>query len=59
MKRVQITIDEELVNTVDKLVKKLDTTRSEFTRTALREAIKKYSVLILEEKHIKGYKHNL
>ena len=34
MKTVQMTLDEDLVKSVDKLVKELDTTRSEFTRTA-------------------------
>ena len=57
MKTVQMTLDEDLVNKVDKIVKKLDTTRSEFTRTALRDALKKYNISKLEEKHIKGYKN--
>ena len=58
MKTVQMTLDEDLVKSVDKLVKALDTTRSEFTRKALRDAIKKFNISILEEKHRKGYKNN-
>ena len=58
MKTVQMTLDEDLVNKVDKLVKKLDTTRSEFTRNALREAIRKYNISKLEDKHNKGYKNH-
>ncbi|HSG31552.1 MAG TPA: ribbon-helix-helix domain-containing protein [Thermodesulfobacteriota bacterium] len=58
MKTVQMTLDEDLVNKVDKLVKKLDTTRSEFTRNALREAIRKYNISKLEDKHTKGYKNH-
>ncbi len=51
-----MTLDEDLVKSVDKLVKELDTTRSEFTRKALREALKKFNISVLEEKHRKGYK---
>jgi len=40
---------------LDSLSGKLHTTRSAFTRTALREAIAKYNVARLEEKHRKGY----
>ena len=57
MKTVQMTLDEDLVKSVDKLVKELDTTRSEFTRKALREALKKFNISVLEEKHRKGYKN--
>jgi len=35
MKTVQMTLDDELVEAVDALVKKLHTTRSAFTRKAL------------------------
>ena len=55
MKTIQMTLDEGLVKSVDRVVKKMNTTRSAFTRDALREAIKKYSVTQLEEKHRKGY----
>ena len=58
MKTVQMTLDEDLVKSVDKLVKELDTTRSEFTRKALREALKKFNISVLEEKHRKGYKNS-
>jgi len=57
MKTVQMTLDEDLVKSVDKLVKELDTTRSEFTRKALRDALKKFNISVLEEKHRKGYKN--
>lgn len=53
-----MTLDEDLVKSVDKLVKELDTTRSEFTRKALRDAIKKFNISILEDKHRKGFKNN-
>ena len=55
MKTVQMTLDEDLVQSVDRVVKKMNTTRSAFTRDALREAIKKFSAARLERQHRKGY----
>jgi metal-responsive CopG/Arc/MetJ family transcriptional regulator len=56
MRTVQMTLDEELVKLVDKVVKELKTTRSSFTRKALREAIEHLNIKRLEDKHRKGYK---
>ena len=56
MKTIQMTLDEELIKEVDSLVKKLNTSRSAFTRAALRQAIRDKNDLLLEEKHRKGYK---
>lgn len=56
MRTVQMTFDEELLKIVDKVVKELKTTRSSFTREALREAIERLNIKRLEEKHRKGYK---
>ncbi len=55
MKTVQMTLDEDLVKAVDKLAKKLRTTRSAFTREALRQAIIRHTVTRLERQHRKGY----
>jgi len=55
MKTIQMTLDEELIQAVDRVVKKLHTTRSAFTRGALREAIENYNIQKLEEKHRQGY----
>ena len=55
MRTIQMTLDEELIDRVDKVVKKLHTTRSAFTRSALRKAIEKINTNQLEEKHRKGY----
>ena len=55
MRTVQMTLDESLLRSVDRIVKDLETTRSEFTRQALREAIKRHRVSQLEERHRKGY----
>ncbi len=55
MKTIQMTLDDELVAAVDHVVKKLKTTRSAFTRKALRNALKQVSSDLLEKKHKKGY----
>lgn len=44
MKTVQMTLDEDLVRSVDRVVKKIHTTRSAFTRDALRDALRRFSV---------------
>lgn len=55
MRTIQMTLDDDLVKDVDRVVKKLKTTRSAFTRKALKEAIKQVNIGLLEEKHKKGY----
>ncbi len=55
MKTVQMTLDDELVDAVDAIVKKLHTTRSAFTRKALRDAMEDIRMKQLEEKHKAGY----
>jgi len=56
MKTIQMTLNEELVSSVDRAVKKLRTTRSEFTRQALRAALKELEIREMEERHRAGYK---
>jgi metal-responsive CopG/Arc/MetJ family transcriptional regulator len=51
-----MTLDEELVELVDRVVKELKTTRSSFTRKALKEAIERLTIERQENKHRKGYK---
>ena len=55
MRTVQMTLDNDLVESVDKIVKELKTTRSAFTREALRDAIHRFNIKQLEAKHRKGY----
>jgi metal-responsive CopG/Arc/MetJ family transcriptional regulator len=50
-----MTLDDELVESVDKLVKELNTSRSAFTRDALREAVKRFYTGLQEAKHRQGY----
>ena len=56
MKTVQMTLDDQLVTEVDKVVKTLKTSRSAFTREALQQALSGFYVQQMEEKQIKGYK---
>jgi metal-responsive CopG/Arc/MetJ family transcriptional regulator len=58
MRTIQMTLDEDLVASVDKVVKKMKTTRSAFTRKALKDAIKKVNITTLEENHKKGYERH-
>jgi metal-responsive CopG/Arc/MetJ family transcriptional regulator len=55
VKTVQMTLDDDLVRSVDEVAKKQKTSRSEFTRRALREALKKVRIKQLEKAHRAGY----
>jgi metal-responsive CopG/Arc/MetJ family transcriptional regulator len=55
MRTVQMTLDAELVDAVDKAARRLGTTRSAFARRALREALKQVQLKVLEEKQRRGY----
>jgi metal-responsive CopG/Arc/MetJ family transcriptional regulator len=55
MRTVQLTLDEELVDAVDKIARKLGTTRSGFTREALRAALARSKEREKERKHREGY----
>lgn len=50
-----MTLDEKLVRSVDRVVKKTHTTRSAFTRDALRDALAKYNIARLEWQHQQPY----
>jgi len=56
MKTVQMTLDDNLVKALDSAAKKLGTTRSGFTREALRSALKATRVKELQSKQREGYK---
>jgi metal-responsive CopG/Arc/MetJ family transcriptional regulator len=55
MRTIQMTLDDDLVKAVDRLSKQLNTSRSAFTRKALREALARHNIEQLESKHRKGY----
>ncbi len=50
-----MTIDEPLLEEVDRLITSLNTTRSAFIRDALQVALRKYAIAALEEQHAYGY----
>jgi predicted transcriptional regulator len=56
MRTVQMTLDEDLVQTVDRLARVFHTTRSAFTREALQQAIARNKIQKLEARHRQGYR---
>ena len=58
MRTIQMTLDDDLVREVDRVSKQLHTNRSAFTRKALREALSRYSLEQLEQKHRQGYEQH-
>lgn len=58
MRTVQMTLDDELVEEVDRVSKLLHTSRSAFTRKALREALAHYKLEEMERKHREGYERH-
>ena len=58
MRTIQMTLDDDLVESVDHIVKELKTSRSAFTRQALREAIAGFRLKQQEEKHRRGYERH-
>ncbi|MBI5582323.1 MAG: ribbon-helix-helix protein, CopG family [Deltaproteobacteria bacterium] len=55
MRNIQMTLDDDLIDRVDSLVKELKTTRSAFAREALREALDRNRIRKLEDRHRRGY----
>ena len=55
MRTVQMTLDERLVERVDRVARKLGKTRSAFTRDALRDALSRLAMLEKERQHRRGY----
>jgi metal-responsive CopG/Arc/MetJ family transcriptional regulator len=55
MRTIQMTLDDDVVESVDKLVQELGTTRSAFAREALRAAVKRHHIQRLEAQHRRGY----
>ena len=56
MKTVQMTLDEDLVKEVDSVARRLRTTRSAFTRKALRAALARLETAQSEARHREGYR---
>jgi len=58
MKVVQMTLDDSLLEEVDRAATALGTTRSAFTRDALRTALVSLRERELERKHREGYQRH-
>ena len=55
MRTVQITLEEDLVKAVDRAARRLNQSRSAFTREALRIALERLEMQYLERQHREGY----
>ena len=55
MKTIQITIDEPLLDAVDRLTAELRTNRSAFFRDAAQRVLRQHRITALEEQHRRGY----
>jgi len=55
MKTVRMTLDDDLVASVDRVARRLGKSRSAFTREALREALARVRATALEENHRAGH----
>jgi len=55
MKTVQMTLDEDLLNRVDKAIQELNTTRSAFFRESAQYYLERLRIKKREKKHHEGY----
>jgi len=55
MRTIQMTLDHELAERVDRVTRELKTSRSAFTRQALSDALDRLHIRRAEEKHREGY----
>ena len=58
MRTIQMTLDEDLVEAVDKAARRLGKSRSAFTREALRAALRRLREWELDRKHKEGYRRH-
>ena len=56
MRTVQMMMDAELVEQVDRVAGELRMSRSSFTRNALRSALRRHEEAELESRHVAGYR---
>ena len=55
MRTIQMTLDDDLIKAVDRVSKRLRTSRSAFTRKALRETLSLLNLGQMERRHREGY----
>ena len=58
MKTIQITIDEDLLQRVDRATQLQRVARSQFIRTALEDALRQLAIDELERKQAAGYRRH-
>ncbi|MFN8497701.1 MAG: ribbon-helix-helix protein, CopG family [Anaerolineae bacterium] len=58
MKTIQLTIDEDLLEQVDEATHKLGTTRSAFTREALKKFLREHRMKELDRLDEEGYQRH-
>jgi len=56
MKVIEVTMGRDLLERIDARVKQLGTTRSAFARDALRQALRRFDEIELEQRQIAGYR---
>ena len=55
MKTIQMTLDESLLDLLDKAIRELNTTRSAFIRESIQYNLERIKTKKLEKKHRDGY----
>jgi metal-responsive CopG/Arc/MetJ family transcriptional regulator len=55
MKTIQMTLEKNLLELVDKAIRELNTTRSAFIRESLQHHLNRIKIRKLEKKHRDGY----
>lgn len=55
MKTIQMTLEEDLLDKIDSIIRELNTTRSAFIRESLRYYLEQLNIKKLERKHREGY----
>ena len=55
MKTIQMTLDEDLLNQVDRAIRALKTNRSAFIRKSLQYYLERLKIKELEKRHRDGY----
>jgi metal-responsive CopG/Arc/MetJ family transcriptional regulator len=55
VKTIQMTIDEPLLEEVDRTIRDLEMTRSAFIRQALQLALRRHRIAEMERRHAEGY----
>ncbi|MFZ5920896.1 MAG: CopG family transcriptional regulator [Chloroflexota bacterium] len=55
MEKIELTIDENLLKEVDRVIRSLSMTRTTFIRAALELALRSQKTILLERQHSEGY----